>query len=99
MTSDWKKIAAEKRDSVLAMIPEEWRIPAPPSAEKQRDVTGKFIQQYLDPKEIEITETEATGIVEKTSSGQWTAVEVTKAFCHRSAIAHQLVSQTEAAYA
>jgi amidase len=99
MTSDWKKIAAEKRDSVLALIPEEWRIPAPPSAEKQRDVTGKFIQQYLDPKEIEITETEATGIVEKTSSGQWTAVEVTKAFCHRSAIAHQLVSQTEAAYA
>jgi amidase len=99
MTSDWKKIAAEKRDSVLALIPEEWRIPAPPSAEKQRDVTGKFIQQYLDPKEIEITESEATGIVEKTSSGQWTAVEVTKAFCHRSAIAHQLVSQTEAAYA
>jgi len=92
MTSDWKKIAAEKRDSVLALIPEEWRIPAPPSAEEQRDVTGKFIQQYLDPKEIEITETEATTIVEKTSSGQWTAVEVTKAFCHRAAIAHQLVN-------
>jgi amidase len=93
MTSDWKKIATEKRDSVLALIPEEWRVPAPPPAEEQRDVTGKFIQQYLDPKEIEITETEATGIVEKTSSGQWTAVEVTKAFCHRSAIAHQLVSR------
>jgi amidase len=77
MTSDWKKIAAEKRDSVLALIPEEWRIPTPPSAEEQRDVTGKFIQQYLDPKEIEITETEATAIVEKTSSGEWTAVEVT----------------------
>jgi amidase len=45
MTSDWKKIAAEKRDSVLALVPEEWRIPAPPSAEEQRDVTGKFIQQ------------------------------------------------------
>lgn len=92
MAPDWRQIAAEKRDSVLALIPEEWRIPAPPSAEEQRDVTGKFIQQYLDPKEIEITETEATEIVKKTSSGQWTAVEVTKAFCHRSAVAHQLVS-------
>jgi amidase len=99
MTSDWKKIAAEKRDSVIALIPEEWRIPAPPSAEEQRDVTGKFIQQYLDPKEIEITETEATAIVKKTSSGEWTAVEVTKAFCHRSAIAHQLVSQMHTAHA
>jgi len=98
MAPDWRQIASEKRDSVLALIPEEWRIPAPPSAEEQRDVTGKYIQQYLDPKEIEITETEATAIVEKTSSGQWTTVEVTKAFCHRSAIAHQLVSQTEAAH-
>ncbi|KAG9948151.1 amidase, partial [Aureobasidium melanogenum] len=92
MAPDWRQIAAEKRDSVLALIPEEWRIPAPPSAEEQRDVTGKFIQQYLDPREIEITETEATEIVKKTSSGEWTAVEVTKAFCHRSAIAHQLVN-------
>ncbi|KAI4734363.1 amidase [Aureobasidium sp. EXF-12298] len=92
MAPDWRQIAAEKRDSVLALIPEEWRIPAPPSAEEQRDVTGKFIQQYLDPREIEITETEATQIVNKTSSGQWTAVEVTKAFCHRSAVAHQLVN-------
>ncbi|KAG9994692.1 amidase, partial [Aureobasidium melanogenum] len=92
MAPDWRQIAAEKRDSVLALIPEEWRIPAPPSAEEQRDVTGKFIQQYLDPREIEITETEATEIVNKTSSGQWTAVEVTKAFCHRSAVAHQLVN-------
>ncbi|KAI4722668.1 amidase [Aureobasidium sp. EXF-10727] len=92
MAPDWKQIATEKRDSVLALIPEEWRIPTPPSAEEQRDVTGKFVQQYLDPREIEITETEATEIVKKTSSGEWTAVEVTKAFCHRSAIAHQLVN-------
>ena len=98
MAPDWRQIASEKRDSVLALIPEEWRVPAPPSAEEQRDVTGKFIQQYLDPKEIEITESEATAIVEKTSNGQWTAVEVTKAFCHRSAVAHQLVSQMEAAH-
>ena len=95
MAPDWRQIASEKRDSVLALIPEKWRIPTPPSAEEQKDVTGKFVQQYLDPKEIEITETEATAIVEKTSSGQWTATEVTKAFCHRSAIAHQLVSRTE----
>ncbi|KAI5270396.1 amidase [Aureobasidium subglaciale] len=92
MAPNWKQIAAQKRDSVLSLIPEEWQIPAPPPVEEQRNVTGTFIQQYLDPKEVEITETEAVEIVKKTSTGEWTAVEVTKAFCHRSAVAHQLVN-------
>ncbi|KAK8196097.1 hypothetical protein M8818_007250 [Zalaria obscura] len=92
MPSDWKEIAAGKRESVLALIPQEWRIPPPPPAEEQRDVTGSFIQQYLDKKEIEITETDAVGIVNKTTTGEWSAEEVAKAFCHRAAIAHQLVN-------
>ena len=92
MTSDWKKAAKDKADSVNNLIPKEWRIPAPPSIEEQRDVTGSFIQQYLDKKEIEITETDAVGIVKQTSSGAWSAVEVAKAFCHRAAVAHQLVN-------
>lgn len=32
------------------------------------------------------------GIAEKVASGKWSAVEVTKAFCHRAALAHQLVN-------
>lgn len=90
-SDDWKKIAADKRDSVLALIPEEWRIPSPPSAAEQRDVTGKYIRQYLNEEEIEITETDAVGIVKNTTSGKWSCMSVTKAFCHRAAIAHQLV--------
>jgi amidase len=90
-SDDWKKIAAEKRDSVLALIPDEWRIPSPPSAAEQRDVTGKYIRQYLNEEELEITETDAVGIVRNTTSGKWSCVSVTKAFCHRAAIAHQLV--------
>lgn len=90
-STDWKKTAATKRDSVLALIPTQWRIQAPPSAQEQRNVTGKFIQQYLDEKEIEITETEAVDIVKKTTSGTWSAYEVANAFCHRAAVAHQLV--------
>lgn len=90
--ADWRKTAKAKADSVNALIPTEWRISDAPSIEQQRDVTGPFIQQYLDNKEIEITETDAVGIVEKTSTGVWTAVEVAKAFCHRAAVAHQLVN-------
>jgi amidase len=92
MSQDWQKTAKDKADQVLSLIPQEWRISDIPSAEQQRDVTGAYIQQFLDEKEIEITETDAVGVVEKTTSGQWSAVEVAKAFCHRAAIAHQLVN-------
>lgn len=89
--ADWKQAAAKKRDSVLALIPEEWRIPPPPPASSQRNVTGSFVQQYLQQKEIDITESDAVEIVKKASSGEWTALEITRAFCHRAAVAHQLV--------
>lgn len=92
MAGDWKQAAKHKADQVLSLIPDEWRVKDIPSAEQQRDVTGDFVRKYLNEKEIAITETDAVGIVEKTLSGQWTAVDVTKAFCHRAAIAHQLVN-------
>ncbi|KAF2194009.1 amidase [Zopfia rhizophila CBS 207.26] len=90
MTKSWQERAKEKRGSIHALIPHEWRIENPP-VEKQVDVTGKYIRQYLTEREIEITETTADEIVKRTITGQWSAIEVTKAFCHRAALAHQLV--------
>jgi amidase len=89
---DWKALGQQKRDSVNALIPKSWLLTSPlPSAAEQRDVTGKYIQQFLSQKEVEITESDAVGIVEKTTSGQWRAREVAEAFCHRAALAHQMV--------
>jgi amidase len=90
MVDSWQQRAQAKRESILAAIPKEWRIENPPR-DKQLDVTGSFIQQYLDKREIEITETTADDIVKQTVSGKWSAEEVTRAFCHRAALAHQLV--------
>lgn len=92
--STWQELAKAKRESILAAIPQKWRLSAIPSAEEQRDVTGKYIQQFLTEREIEITETDAVGIVSKTTTGAWKAREVAEAFCHRAALAHQLVRQT-----
>ncbi|TVY56326.1 Acetamidase [Lachnellula cervina] len=90
---DWQTLAKTKRDSINALIPVSWRLPSPtPPATKQRNVTGKYIQQFLSPREVEITETDAVGIVKQTTVGLWTALEVTKAFCHRAALAHQMVN-------
>jgi len=92
MSKDWKQIGADYAAGVLSKIPQEWRIKDIPSIDSQPDVTGKYIQQYLSAREIEITETDAVGIVTQTSSGKWKSVDVAKAFCHRAAIAHQLVN-------
>ena len=92
MGTDWKQLAKDKADSVLNLIPKEWRLEKIPTKEEQRDVTGSYIQQFLSKEEIKITETDAVGIVANTVGGVWSCVEVTKAFCHRAALAHQLVS-------
>lgn len=89
----WHAQGEAKFQSTLNAIPPKWRLNAPtPPATDLRDFTGAYIQQFLNKREIEITETDAVGIVAQTTSGQWSAVEVTEAFCHRAALAHQLVS-------
>lgn len=88
----WRAQGEAKRQSILSAIPEKWRLKEPvPPATELRDVTGNYIQQFLSKREIEITETDAVDIAAQTSSGRWSALEVTEAFCHRAALAHQLV--------
>ena len=90
----WQEIAEKKRSSVLAKIHNEWRIQVP-SAQEQKDVTGAYIEQYLDEDEVKFTREDAVTILRKIAAGDWRAADVTRAFCHRSALAHQLVSKAE----
>lgn len=91
-SSSWQSLAKSKLSSINNSIPAKWRLSTVPSIEEQRDVTGEFISKSLSKGEIDITETDAVGIVEKTSSGKWTAEEVAAAFCHRASLAHQLTN-------
>lgn len=88
----WRIQGEAKRQSILNAIPQKWRLKDPiPPATELRDVTGDYIRQFLTDREIEITEKDAVDIVAQTSTGHWSALEVTEAFCHRAALAHQLV--------
>lgn len=94
---DWTDIAAKAQTKLINSIPSQWRIPhdkLPP--DDQLDVTG-FPRQsgLLTDDELEITEAFATDIVGAVAAGEWTAVEVTTAFCKRAAIAHQVVCPLE----
>lgn len=91
-TTDWRALAQQKREAILEAIPKEWRIPQSTIDNAPADLTGPFIHQFLTPSEIQITETSAARILEKTTTGQWTALSVAEAFSHRAALAHQLTS-------
>lgn len=91
-TTDWRALAQQKREAILAAIPKEWRIPQSTIDNGPSDLTGPFLHEFLTPSEIQITETSAPGILEKTTTGQWTALSVAEAFSHRAALAHQLTS-------
>ncbi|KAL6908636.1 amidase [Trichoderma evansii] len=92
MALDWEKKAEAKRQAILDSIPQKWRLDRIPSAEEQKDVTDGYIRQFLNSKESKITETDIGGIAKQIAAGSWTSVEVAEAFCHRAAIAHQLVN-------
>lgn len=90
MTTSWQDLARQKRDAIFAAIPAEWRVEKLPSVEEQVDVT-EYIKQYLTEKEVQITQSSADVIAKSVAESKWTAEDVTRAFCHRAALAHQLV--------
>ena|ERR1700736_2457715 len=89
--ANWEVIAEAKRQDLASRIPKEWIITSVPSAEEKRNVV-KYINQHLTPEEITITESTATELVAAMAKGKLTSTEVTTAFCHRAAVAHQFVS-------
>jgi hypothetical protein len=89
----WETIARSKKAGVEGLIPVPWRIKSSeiPPVRALRDISD-YVRRYLSPHDLEITDKAAASILENVASGAWTALEVTRAFCHRAAIAHQFVS-------
>lgn len=95
MTSeqDWEKIGAAKRAALAESVPTEYRVPEdrlPP--ESQLDITTWPKESgWFSSKELEITDSTASHLLQQLASKTWSSEEVTKAFCKRAAAAHQLV--------
>ena len=92
--SSWEAKAAAKRKELAKQIPEKWRIPQDklPAASVLSVIDFPKDSGLLTARELEITGTNVVPLAGKIASGSWTAKEVTEAFCHRAAIAHQLVN-------
>lgn len=89
----WQDLVSEKKQRQLAAIPKEWLITPPP--EDQLDVTGVPAScGLLTPFELEVTELDdVAALLAKLASGEWSSVDVTRAYYKRAIVAQQVVSR------
>lgn len=93
-TEGWEAIAAERQNAVLESIPPEWRLPQ--DLARLHDVRHIAAEcNLLTPQQVAITEKTASELLQDLAQRRLSSVEVTKAFCARAAIAHQLVRMVD----
>ncbi|KAI9011802.1 general amidase [Hyaloraphidium curvatum] len=88
----WQDVAAKASAARLAAIPAEWRL-----ADAEIDAAGDhgglaLIESKLSEEERRITALTASEAVAKLASGELKSAEVTRAMCHRAALAQQLTN-------
>ncbi|KAJ7708742.1 general amidase [Mycena rosella] len=88
----WQEKAAGKRARLAALIPHDLKLPTLPGPDVL-DVTTYPLDSVLSPRDLEITDTaDVAVLLERMSTGVWTATEVTSAYYKRALVAHQLVN-------
>ena len=96
----WQEIRDAKRAEQAARIPAEWKLKQSPPEETRDLRPYAYKSGILSEKELEITDLDATSLIERIANGKYSAVEVVTAYCKRAAIAQQLTScLTEIAFA
>jgi amidase len=90
----WQQIAHAKRSNTNALIPSKWLLSSSSpylSKENCPDAT-KIPSEILSSSELEMTSAPTEMLLQNLREGKWSAVQVTEAFCHRAALAHQLTN-------
>jgi amidase len=89
MSSNWEKLAEDKRSRISKSIPSEWII-----KDRQENVSAfeyPKLSGLLSEQELKWTNSSATDLVAQLAKGQLKSVDLTTAFCKRAALAQQLV--------
>ncbi|KAG7755340.1 hypothetical protein KL947_004186 [Ogataea haglerorum] len=90
----WQQIRERKRKLLAEAIPAAWRDPA--LKRKMLDAGYVNAREYLDTvlpeAEKQITRLALAELARKIAAGELTAVAVATAFCHRAALAHQILN-------
>jgi amidase len=93
----WQAIARAKVANTMSKIPREWVVDQADieGAKRQRQLSGPFIERFLDEGELEIVRDDSVSLVDKVKSGQYTTLQAVRAYCKAAAIAHQIVSKDQ----
>ncbi|KAF7903925.1 hypothetical protein EAF00_001259 [Botryotinia globosa] len=86
--STWQAIATRRQREIFSSIPSEWILPAD-LLKSKRPLDLVKTCGLLNEREIKIVYSTAVDLLEKMRTREYTAVEVTTAFCKASAVAHQ----------
>lgn len=94
MQESWQSIAARKQAERASKLPPEWLIPEAlmPPAEEDFVQDFPYTSGFFTERELFITDSTASDVVAKISTGEWTALEVIRATCKRAAVAQQLIN-------
>ncbi|KAF7867087.1 uncharacterized protein EAF02_009873 [Botrytis sinoallii] len=86
--STWQAIASRRQKEIFSSIPSEWILPAD-LLKPKRPLDLVKTCGLLNEREVKIVYSTAVDLLEKMRTREYTAVEVTTAFCKASAVAHQ----------
>ncbi|KAK4938222.1 hypothetical protein LTR10_021295 [Elasticomyces elasticus] len=96
----WQEIRDAKKAEQAARIPPEWKLKQNPPEETRDLRPYAYKSGILSDRELEITDLDATSLIERIANGSYTVVEVVTAYCKRAALAQQLANcLTEIAFA
>ncbi|KAI4268032.1 MAG: hypothetical protein L6R38_007989, partial [Xanthoria sp. 2 TBL-2021] len=90
--SSWQAAARAKVADLHSKIPKAWLLSDLDleNAKKQRTLSGPFIEQYLTDDDKGIIGNDSMQLVEKIKRREYTAVDVTRAYCKTAAVAQQI---------
>ncbi|TEY34599.1 hypothetical protein BOTCAL_0623g00020 [Botryotinia calthae] len=86
--STWQSIATRRQQEIKSSIPSEWLLPTD-LLQSKRPLDLVKTCGLLNEREVKIVYSTAVDLLEKMRTREYTAVEVTTAFCKASAVAHQ----------
>lgn len=89
--ASWEEVASRRRKEIYDAIPSEFLVPKQ-HLNSIHLVNLRETSGILTARELSITSHSATHLLKLIHDETYTSVEVTKAFCKASAIAHQAVS-------
>lgn len=91
---NWKLVSDRKKGQVNNSIPEEWQVPGISLDMESSGFlnTSDYLDTILPPNEKALTTLSASELASRIHRGELSSYKVCYAFCHRAALAHQILN-------